>query len=168
MDDILGMEDVPSDIADQFGEEFPLIVDGLNADARRAAPCLITTSSGGPTDDQLASARLLLFSVLKRWSQDGVTARSVTVGPFQEGAANPVATAGYKLWPTEIERLQKICRSPDEGGAFALDTVPTVSTRHDIACSSLRYVDSRGNLIYGGAYCDCGADIAGIPLRETF
>jgi hypothetical protein len=37
---------------------------------------------------------------------------------------------------------------------------------HADICTANNYVDSTGAVIFGGAYCSCGADIAGFPLYE--
>jgi hypothetical protein len=33
-------------------------------------------------------------------------------------------------------------------------------------CSALTYTDASGAVVYGGAYCTCGADLAGYPIYE--
>ena len=53
-----------------------------------------------------------------------------------------------------------------QGKAFSIDTVST-RTAHMPWCSGLTYTDGAGNVVYGGAYCTCGADIAGAPIYET-
>jgi hypothetical protein len=42
---------------------------------------------------------------------------------------------------------------PEGGQAFAIDTL-AAATSHGYACA----------LVFGAAYCDCGADIAGAPI----
>lgn len=41
------------------------------------------------------------------------------------------------------------------------------ATMHAEICTANRYVDVNGNVVFGGAYCSCGADIAGFPLHEN-
>lgn len=43
------------------------------------------------------------------------------------------------------------------GGAFSIDTAPSLSGMHADWCS----------LIFGATYCSCGADIAGYPIYEV-
>lgn len=43
------------------------------------------------------------------------------------------------------------------GGAYAFDTAPGRGSRHVPWC----------NLMWGAAYCSCGADIAGTPIYEN-
>lgn len=38
---------------------------------------------------------------------------------------------------------------------------------HTDICTANTYIDGDGNIVFGGAYCSCGADIAGYPLYET-
>lgn len=52
------------------------------------------------------------------------------------------------------------------GKAFSIRPFGTGSVHADV-CTANVYVDSSGAVIFGGAYCSCGADIAGYPLYET-
>ena len=63
---------------------------------------------------------------------------------------------GYNLWPTEITRLQDICKAAGTGKAFAVDTAASSAGPHLPWCS----------LMFGAAYCSCGVDIAGYPIFE--
>ena len=57
--------------------------------------------------------------------------------------------------------------APANTSARAFSITPSGSTSvHLDICSALRYVDGAGNVVYGGAYCTCGADIAGFPIYE--
>ena len=40
------------------------------------------------------------------------------------------------------------------------------ATMHAQVCTANTYVDANGAIVFGGAYCSCGADIAGYPLYE--
>jgi hypothetical protein len=51
-------------------------------------------------------------------------------------------------------------------GAFSIRPYRSGTCHQDI-CSFNRYVDLNGNVIFGGAWCSCGADIAGYPIYET-
>jgi hypothetical protein len=57
---------------------------------------------------------------------------------------------------------------PDSGrgGAFSIRPYGSGSCHADI-CSANTYVDTNGAIMFGGAYCSCGADIAGYPLYEV-
>lgn len=51
-------------------------------------------------------------------------------------------------------------------GAFSIRPSGSCSIHADI-CSANFYTDTNGALVFGGAYCSCGADIAGYPLYEV-
>lgn len=51
-------------------------------------------------------------------------------------------------------------------GAFSIRPARG-STFHADICSANTYVAENGAIMFGGAYCSCGADIAGYPLYET-
>lgn len=58
--------------------------------------------------------------------------------------------------------------SPTDSGGGAFSIRPSSScTIHADICSANYYTGSNGALIFGGAYCSCGADIAGYPLYEV-
>lgn len=56
--------------------------------------------------------------------------------------------------------------SSSASGAFSIRPYGSGTCHADI-CSANFYTDTNGALIYGGAYCTCGADIAGYPLYEV-
>lgn len=51
-------------------------------------------------------------------------------------------------------------------GAFSIRP-HGAATCHSDVCTANTYVADNGVLMYGGAYCSCGANIAGYPLYET-
>lgn len=54
--------------------------------------------------------------------------------------------------------------SSSSSGAFSIRPSGSCTTHSDV-CSALAYVDpTTGAIMFGGAYCTCGADIAGYPL----
>lgn len=130
MAEIIVVEDLPSAL--QSAELVELMVAGANASASRVAPCLTWTgdpeTEPEPTADQLAEAKLVLVGAVKRWSEAGSGAlQSQTAGPFGV-TTDTRQRAGYNLWPSEIERLQDICREAGSGGtgrAFEVDTMPS-------------------------------------------
>lgn len=159
---IIQVDDLPSDL--QTNPQVELWVDGANAQASRIAPCL-SDSDPVPTDDQLAEARMVLVGAVTRWAAAGAGAFSqVTTGPFGV-TTDTRQRGGYRLWPSEIEQLQDICGG-STAGAFSVDTVGD-STVHADICTANTYVDDNGVIVYGGAYCSCGADIAGFALYEV-
>lgn len=53
-------------------------------------------------------------------------------------------------------------------GAFSIRPA-SACTAHSDVCSALAYVDpDTGAIMFGGAYCSCGADVAGYPLYEVY
>lgn len=50
-------------------------------------------------------------------------------------------------------------------GAFSIRPYGS-GTCHAEICSANIYTDTNGAIIFGGAYCSCGADIAGYPIYE--
>jgi hypothetical protein len=166
---VIDISDLPAALQD--AELIQTLVDGANSKAARVAPCLIwdesETDKPAPSQDQLAEARLILIGAIRRWADAGSGAYTQqSSGPFAYSTDTRTRT-GYNLWPSEITDLQAICSSDDDAArAFSIDTVGT-GTIHAEICSANRYVDDDGNIVYGGAYCTCGADIAGEPIYES-
>lgn len=143
--DIIVLEDLPAKVRDH--ELAETMVDGANARALRVAPCLAESDKAGARSE----AKLILIGAVQRWSEAGSGAIAQTsAGPFQL-ATDTRQRTGFNLWPSEIEVLQDLC-SKDLGGAFAVDTTPTVGQEwHDEVCS----------LVFGATYCSCGAVLTG-------
>lgn len=58
--------------------------------------------------------------------------------------------------------------SPTDSSSGAFSIRPAGGgTCHADICSANTYVAANGAIMFGGAYCSCGADIAGYPLYET-
>ena len=160
---IILVSDLPADV--QSNPQVELWVDGANAQGVRVAPCLSDTADPSASDDQLAEARMVLVGAVSRWAAAGAGAFSqITTGPFGV-STDTRQRGGYRLWPSEIEQLQDICGG-SAAGAFSVDTVGD-STVHSDVCTANTYVDDNGVIVYGGAYCSCGADIAGFALYEA-
>lgn len=67
---------------------------------------------------------------------------------------------------TIIDAWWSLLSPPSSSGAFSI--FPTgCRTIHADICTANRYMDDAGNVIYGGTYCSCGADIAGYPIYEV-
>lgn len=59
--------------------------------------------------------------------------------------------------------------SPTDSKRGAFSIRPTgCGTGHADICSANTYVAANGAIMFGGAYCSCGADIAGYPLYEVY
>lgn len=155
MASIIGIADLPSSVTDGIDEkQLDIMLDGANATAVRVAPCLAATGEDAPTDDQIAEAKLVLLGAVTRWSETGSGAwQQETTGPFSVTLDTRQRT-GYKLWPSEIEQLQGICKTGGSSGAFSVDTAPTGISLHALWCAAS----------LGANYCDCGVDIAGYPI----
>lgn len=160
---IINEDDLPGDV--RLNPQVSLWVNGANAQATRVAPCLADDADPTASDAQFAEARLVLVGAVSRWAEAGTGAFStVTTGPFGV-TTDTRQKGGYRLWPSEIEQLQDICGG-STSGAFSVDTVAD-STVHADICSANTYVDGNGQVVFGGAYCSCGADIAGFALYEV-
>lgn len=151
---ILQSRDLPESIS--TNPMVPMWVDGANARAARVAPCLSVEAKPGPTEQQVAEARLVLVGAIMRWSEAGAGAvQTRAAGPYSETLDTRQKT-GFNLWPSEITQLQDICKSGEQEKAYAVDTVASGSA-HSPICS----------LYFGaGELCSCGATIAGAPLYE--
>ncbi|MEU4772962.1 hypothetical protein [Micromonospora sp. NPDC023644] len=153
MAEIIQVTDLPASL--RTTELVEAMVAGANAKASRVAPCLAATDPA-PTADQLAEAKLILLGAVKRWAEAGSGAlQQQAAGPFSVTTDTRQRT-GFNLWPSEIEALQELCRTAGPATAFAVDTAPGSAVQHSPICA----------LMFGAAYCSCGADIAGAPLYE--
>jgi len=97
-----------------------MIEDALSL-AERVAPC--TTS----VDFEYAgAAKAIIRRAILRWNDSGsgaITQRGA--GPFQETVDNRQPHRSL-FWPSEIRELQELCAAVDDGGAFSVDTVPSI------------------------------------------
>lgn len=139
------------------------MIDDAESQAILTAPCIadLNTAPEGETEGalalrmaKLAAVKSILRAAILRWHEagSGVTQTEVT-GPFSK-------TTQYQgrrsmFWPSEITDLQGICKDPNTGRAFNVDTVGPDSA-HLPWCS----------LNFGATYCSCGVDIAGVPIFE--
>ena len=147
VDDLEYFIEVPNPVKAQA------MIDDASAIAVLVAPCLADEDE--LTDAQLAAVKAVLRGAIIRWNEAGSGAiQSETAGPFSQ-TLDTRQTRKAMFWPTEIEQLQQICAGTGGGGIFSIDTAPGCSTTHAEICS-----------INFGAYCSCGADIAGFPLYE--
>lgn len=153
MAEIIRVEDLPADLRSK--DLVAEMVAGANAKASRVAPCLDSTDPP-PTAGQLAEAKLVLLGAVKRWVEAGAGAfQQQTAGPFSV-STDTRQRSGYNLWPSEIASLQELCKSAP-AAAFSVDTAPGCAVNHSPICS----------LVFGAAYCSCGADLTGAgPLYE--
>lgn len=155
MAEIIGADDLPDDVAGNAMSE--VWVEGANARASRVAPCLGGTDPG-PTEDQLAEARLILIGAVIRWSEAGsgaLQSQTQTAGPFtSETTLDTRQRTGFNLWPSEIRQLQDICKNGGKPKAFSVDTA-RYQIPHSPVCS-----------VYFGGECSCGAAIAWQAIYE--
>lgn len=155
MPEIVSPEHLPARLLDKVEpSQLEVMIAGANAKASRVAPCL-TSTDPAPTPEQVDEARLVLVGAIIRWVDAGNGAmQQQTAGPFSV-MTDTRQRGGWNLWPSEINALQEICRAGgSSGGAFTIDTAPTLSGVHPAWCS----------LSMGATYCSCGVDIAGVPI----
>lgn len=130
VDALIDPDDIPAELAAKVSETvLAMMIDGASAAAYRAAPCL----KESPTGEQLAEARLIVFSAVERWLRDGSGAvgTTQTAGPFSTTTtpASP-RSSGYRLWPSEISDLQAVCRG---GGLTSVELVSSQGSRRTCA-----------------------------------
>lgn len=128
-----------------------LIEDAI-ALAARVAPCILDEDFA-----HAAAAKAILREAILRRNEGGTGAITQQgAGPFQMTVDNrQVRRALFR--PDEISQLQELCRD-SKPAAFAIDTAPGRFGHHSPICS----------LVFGAAYCSCGADLTGAgPLYEV-
>ena len=140
------------------------MIDDAESQAILTAPCIadLNTAPEGETEGalalrmaKLAAVKSILRAALLRWNDAGSGAvTQETVGPFGHSIDTRQTRRGM-FWPSEITDLQGICKDPNTGKAFNVDTVGPDSA-HLPWCS----------LNFGATYCSCGVDIAGVPIFE--
>lgn len=165
MAEILKITEVPAKIKASIGDDvlLRLMVDALNSEVSRVAPCLVSTDPV-PDVGKIAEAKLIMIGTLERWStagSGGIQTHSQTAGIFNESTTIDTRTRpGWKLWPTDITKLQDLCKTltGNEGKAFTVNLGPTGPTAHQPWC----------NLMFGANYCSCGVDLTNgeYPLYE--
>jgi|SRR5690554_275464 len=126
-----------------------LIEDAI-ALAARVAPCILDEDFA-----HAAAAKAVLREAILRRNEAGSGAVTQQgAGPFQLSVdTRQPRRAMFR--PDEVAQLQELCRDATPA-AFSVDTAPAGGSRHSPICS----------LMFGAAYCSCGADIAGEPLHE--
>lgn len=134
------------------------MIEDAEAQAALIAPCIATLDAASV---KYAAVRAILRGAVLRWHDAGngaIVSTQQGAGPFQQAVTvdNTRQRRGA-FWPSEIEQLQSVCKSDDAKGIFAIDTAPGSGSVHRPWCA----------LAFGGAYCSCGADIAGEPIYEA-
>jgi len=132
------------------------MIEDAMAIAARVAPCIITAEF-----TYAAAAKAILRGAVIRWHEAGsgaMSAQSTQIGPFgQQQTMDTRQTRRSMFWPSEIEQLQDLCKGPEQGGAFDIDTVSAGS-------ATIVHADSCA-LFFGALYCSCGAVLTGLyPL----
>lgn len=165
MADILAIEEVPAKIKTSIGDDalLQLMITALNSEVSRVASCLVSTDPV-PDPGKLAEAKLIMIATLKRWGDagsGGIQTHQQTAGIYSDSTTIDTRTRpGWKLWPTDITKLQDICKTltGNEGKAFVVNLGPSGATAHQPWC----------NLMFGANWCSCGVDLTNgeFPLYE--
>lgn len=125
------------------------LIDDAESLAILSAPCL----AGGMTalqPFQYKAARAIMRGAVLRWNDAGTGAvESQSAGPFSMSTTTQARRNSY--WPSEKSDLKEICRNPNSGKAFSIDTLASGLSSHSPTCS----------LVFGATHCTCGADIGG-------
>lgn len=148
----------PSDLAPfaeiALAKASAMIADAL-ASAARVAPCITSEDF-----TEAAAARAILRGAVLRWHETGISSYAAQA---QGPPGYPVAPRERRnlLWPSEIAALRELCNPPggQKSGAFSVDTVGSGCSPHADTCA----------LIFGAAYCSCGAVLTNFayPLYES-
>ncbi len=150
LEDLLPFAEIPS------AKATAMIEDAL-AMAALVAPCI--------TDDDFdagkaAAAKAILRGAILRWHEAGqgaLSQRQQTAGPFSEAQMFDTRQPRRAMfWPSEIEALERLCRTETGGRAWSYDTLGS-GVEHADTCA----------INFGANYCDCGAILAGFPLWQT-
>lgn len=146
LEDLLPFAEIPS------AKAAAMIADAL-AMATLVAPCIAEDDFAA---GKAAAAKAILRGAILRWHEAGQGALSQqNVGPFGATFDTRQPRRGM-FWPSEIESLQKLCRTETGGRAWSYDTLGC-GVEHADTCA----------INFGAAYCDCGAILAGFPLWQT-
>jgi len=137
------------------------MIEDAEAQAFLVAPCLpgLTVVPDGETAEaaairlaKVAAVKSILRAAVLRWAEAGTgVVQTQVTGPFSQTVQLQARRSMF--WPVEVEQLQGICKDPDAGKVYAVDTVATVDT-HAPWC----------DLMMGAGSCSCGADLAGFPI----
>lgn len=151
---LIGPEDL-APFADIPPAKAAAMIEDTVARAARVAPCITEDGFSGA-----GAAKAILRGIILRWHESGSGAvQSQTAGPFSMSVDNRQGS-GPRFWPSEIEELQRLCRT-DSGtkGAFDIGTGPVSLGGHADICA----------LTFGGTYCSCGAVLTAnlYPLYEA-
>lgn len=149
VEDLLPFAEIPS------AKATAMIEDAL-AMASVVAPCITASDFDAA---KAAAAKAILRGAILRWHEAGQGALSQhqqNVGPFGETQMFDTRQPRRGLfWPSEIQQLEKLCRTETGGGAWSYDTLGTGDV-HNEACA----------VNFGANYCDCGAYLYGFPLFQ--
>lgn len=129
------------------------MIDDALALAARFAPCILDPTFAYPD-----AAKAILRGAILRWNEAGSGAmQSQTAGPFSVAMDTRQVRRGM-FWPSEIDQLRELCRGDDTSGAYAVDTLTSMTgIVHADICA----------LNFGALYCSCGAVLtASLPLYE--
>lgn len=134
------------DVSDEALDD---MISDVSSTALTLAPCL--------DDDDLAehhanAAVAVMRGAVLRWVEyDLGEAVTTQAGPYSETVASPERRRGDLLWPTEIRRLQEICklhRQESRRQAFTLERLDGPQLDHADVCS-IYFAPDQG--------CSCGA-----------
>lgn len=129
------------------------MIDDALALAAQFAPCIISDDFA-----YAAAAKAIIRGAILRWHEAGAGAmQSQSAGPFAVTLDTRQQRRGM-YWPSEVDQLKALCAGADTSGAFAIDTLTSITgIIHQDICA----------LNFGALYCSCGAVLTqGYPLYE--
>lgn len=121
------------------------LIDDAESLAMLSAPCIADLDEGSV---KYKAAKAIMRGAILRWADAGAGAvAQQNAGPFAMTTTTQARRNSY--WPSEITDLQKVCRTPDSGKAYSINTAPVNRDLHSLFCS----------VHFGSDSCSCGADL---------
>lgn len=134
-------------------EKAAVMIEDALAQAWLVAPCLVADDLD---DRKAAAAKSIIRGAILRWHDSGTGAVTSQQALGFQQTLDTRQPRRSLFWPSEIEQLEKLCRTETGGGAWSYDTAPMGDVHADVCALNL-----------GANYCSCGAILAGFPLWET-
>lgn len=147
---------VPEDLApfaDIPEAKAQAMIEDATALAVRVAPCI-----QDPSFLHAGVVKAVLRAAILRWHDTGTGALTQQSLDDYSQTVDTRQQRRSLFWPSEITQLQDLCKTSDDTGAFAVDTLPVATVGHADICA----------LNFGAQYCSCGAVLTqNLPLYEN-
>ncbi|MCR1785307.1 hypothetical protein KVF89_22395 [Nocardioides carbamazepini] len=116
-----------------------------------------------PTIDDLDQAKLdyVVREAVVAHIQHPDDATQVTTAVDDASASRTYRSGKGRV--TILDEWWALLAPKQRGRAFSIRP-SSCTVQHAETCTANTYVNGTGDVVYGGAYCSCGADIAGHPI----